>query len=200
MIRSIISEQTFRTNGMVPDARLNRILRQMVRRSFPRLRRRAIAIGWGAEDELFYYMADAEQYLIAVNRSFEEAPTRVLEGGIAHELCHIDADLRLGIYPRELAWNRYSESWWYRIRNERATEQQAIALGYGRHLLDLIRYARRLGYTFAREHGLFYAEILRAEAIRARAREGLRLPSSRTHTGWDDASSSGLRFHAGAGG
>ena len=169
MIRSIISEEHLDTNRMVPDARLDRILRHMVRRFFPRLRRRAIAIGWGAEDELFFYTADMEQYLIAVNRSLEGAPRRVLEGGIAHELCHIDADLRLGIYPRELAWNRYSASRWYRMRNERATEQQAIALGYGRHLLELIRFAHRLGYTFAREHGLFYAEILRADrSLRSR--------------------------------
>jgi hypothetical protein len=138
----------------------------MVRRSFPKLRRRAIAIGWGAEDELFYYTADAEQYLIAVNPSLQAAPRRVLQGGIAHELCHIDADLKLGSYSRELAWNRYVESRWYRMRNERATERQAIALGYGPHLMTLIRYAHRLGYTFAREHGLFYAEILRAEALR----------------------------------
>jgi len=155
---------------MVPDARLDRILHHMVRRSFPRLRRRTITIGWGAEQELFYYMADAEQYLIAVNCSLQGAPKRVLEGGIAHELCHIDADLRLGVYPRQLAWNRYAESRWYRMRNELATEQQAIALGYGQQLLALIRYARRLGYTFAREHGLFYAEILRAEASRSQPR------------------------------
>ena len=154
---------------MLPDARLNRILRQMVRRSFPRLRRRAIAIGWGSEEELFYYTVDAEQYLIAVNPSLRGAPRRALEGGIAHELCHIDADLKLGAYPRLLAWNRYSESRWYRMRNERATEYQAIALGYGRHLMELIRFASRLGYRFAREHGLFYAEILRADrSLRSR--------------------------------
>jgi hypothetical protein len=146
---------------MVPDANLNRILRQMVRRSFPKLRRRSIAIGWGDEDELFYYTNDAEGYLIVVNDSLKGAGRRALEGGIAHELCHIDADLRLGLYPRQLAWDRYSESRWYRMRNERATERQAIALGYGRHLTELIRFARRLGYTFEREHGLFYSEILR---------------------------------------
>ena len=57
------------------------------------------------------------------------------------------------------------------MRNERATEQQAIALGYGRHLLALIRFSRRLGYTFAREHGLLYAEILRADrSLRSRLR------------------------------
>jgi hypothetical protein len=140
-------------------------------------------IGWGAEEELLYYTADGDQCVIAVNPSLQAAPRRVLEGGIAHELCHIDADLRLGAYPRQLAWNRYSESWWYRMRNERATERQAIALGYGRQLLELIRFAHRLGYTFRREHGLFYAEILRAEALRGEARyRPLRLPWSRTHT------------------
>ena len=50
---------------------------------------------------------------------------------------------------------------------ERATERRVIELGYGAHLLKLIRFARRLGYTFAREHGLFYFEILRAEMLRA---------------------------------
>jgi hypothetical protein len=132
----------------------------MIRRSFPRLRRRAIAIGWGAEDELLYYTADAEQYLIAVNRCMQNAPRRVLEGGIAHELCHIDADLSLGVYARQLAWTRYSQSRWYRMGNERATEQQAVALGYADELMALIRFARGLGYTFSRENGLSYAEIV----------------------------------------
>ena len=145
---------------MVPDTRLDRILRWMIRRSFPRLRRRAIAIGWGAEEELFYYTADGEHYLIAVNPALQRAPRRVLEGGVAHELCHIDADLRLGVYARQLAWSRYSESRWYRMRNERATEQQAVALGYADELMALIRFARGLGYTFARENGMSYAEIV----------------------------------------
>jgi hypothetical protein len=165
---------------MVPDARLNSILRHMVSRSFPKLRRRAIAIGWGAQDELFYYTADWKEYLIAVNPSLEGAPRRVLEGGIAHELCHIDADLRLGAWSRRLAWDRYLESRWYRMRNEHATERQAIVLGYGCHLMELIRYAHRLGYTFEREHGLFYAEILRL--TRRPASNRLRLPDSRADT------------------
>ena len=173
----------------------------MVRRSFPRLRRRTIAIGWGAEEELFYYMADAEQYLIAVNRSLQGAPRRVLEGGIAHELCHIDADLRLGVYPRQLAWNRYAESRWYRMRNELATEQQAIALGYGPQLLELIRYARRLGYTFAREHGLFYAEILRAEVSRSVTQTHIRAPAhswSAKDAYWGTSATASEAFRAGA--
>ena len=105
--------------------------------------------------------------MIAVNRCLEKAGRYVLEGGIAHELCHIEAELKLGRYQRELAWNRYSESYWYRMREERATEWRVIELGYGRHLLKLIHFAHRLGYRFARQHGLLYAEILRAQVHQA---------------------------------
>jgi hypothetical protein len=154
------------------DSWLNRILHHLILRSFPKLRRRNITIRWGADDELLYYTVHAEQYVIAVNGCLEQAGRRVLEGGIAHELCHIDADLKLGRYQRQLAWNRYSESYWYRMREERATECRVIELGYGTRLLKLIRFARRLGYTFAREHGLFYAEILRAEVLRTQSTTG----------------------------
>ena len=46
------------------------------------------------------------------------------------------------------------------MRNERATEQQAVALGYGAQLMALIRFGHGLGYTFAKEHGLSFAEIV----------------------------------------
>ena len=105
--------------------------------------------------------------MIAVNRCLEKAGRCALEGGIVHELCHIEAELKLGRHQRELAWNHYSESYWYRMREERTTEWRVIELGYGRHLLKLINFARRLRYTFARQHGLLYAEILRAQVPRA---------------------------------
>jgi hypothetical protein len=153
---------------MDTDTRLNQILHHLILRSFPKLRRRNITIGWGADDELLYYTVNAERYFIGVNNCLKKAGRRVLEAGIAHELCHIDADLKLGRYQRQLAWDRYLQSYWYRMREERATEWRVVELGYGTHLLELIRFARRLGYTFTREHGLFYAEILRAEMLRAR--------------------------------
>jgi hypothetical protein len=161
---------------MSPDMRLNRILHHLIVRSFPKLRRRNITICWGAEDELLYYTVSAGDYVIAVNRCLEKAGRRVLEGGIVHELCHIEAELQLGRYQRELAWVRYAQSHWCRVREERAMERRAIELGYGTHLLELIRFVRRFGYTFARENGLLYAEILRAEALGA--------PCRRSRAGW----------------
>jgi hypothetical protein len=101
-------------------------------------------------------------HLIRVNECLGAATSQVLEGGIVHELCHIDADLRLGRYQRELAWRRYAASRWCRMREERATEVRVIDLGYGRHLLAFVRFARRLGYSFTMENGLLYPEIRRA--------------------------------------
>jgi hypothetical protein len=70
--------------------------------------------------------------------------------------------MRMGRYQRELAWDRYERSRWSRIREEQATERRVLALGYGPQMLAFLRYARRLGYSFSREHGLPYGEIRRS--------------------------------------
>ena len=145
-----------------PDVRLNAILRHLICQSFPRLRRRVITIEWGGGEDLLYYAVHSGQHRIVVNESLRGAGRSVLEGGITHELCHIDADLRLGLYQRLLSWEKYSRSRWYRMKEERSTEHRIIDLGYGKSLLDLLRYGRRLGYSFEREHGLLYVEVLRA--------------------------------------
>src|SRR5437016_9986115 len=150
------------------DLYLRRLLSRLILRSFPRLRGLPLTIFWGAGDELLSYTFHEDHYLVCVNDCLKPATKRVLEGGIAHELCHIDADLRMGPYQRQLAWSRYNRLRWCRMREERATERRVIELGYGPHLLAFVRFAHRLGYSFSREHGLLYAEICRAvEAARA---------------------------------
>jgi hypothetical protein len=106
------------------------------------------------------YAVQEVQCLITVSDGLREAPRRVLEGGLAHELCHIEADFRLHGHQRDLAWRRYRESRWCRMREERATEERVIELGYGPHLLALTHFAHRLGYSFSRENGLLYAEVV----------------------------------------
>lgn len=152
------------------DARLQRIVRRVVRRSFPRLRRVLFSISWDAgEDEFLYYAVRGEQHVIGVHECLREAPEPVLRGGLAHELCHIDADLKLGPYQRHLAWARYQNSRFYRMREERATESRLIELGYGRELLAFFRFARRRGFSFSSEHGLSLPEVVRAIRLEARS-------------------------------
>ena len=142
---------------------LERVVRQMIRRSFPRLRRRWVTIEWGAaEEELLAYRVEGGRHAIRVNDDLRRAPRRVLEGGIAHELCHIDADLRLTPRVRDLSWERYERSRWWRIREERATDERVIDLGYGPQLFAFLRYVRGIGYTLSREHGLRPGEVIRA--------------------------------------
>jgi len=125
-------------------------------------------ISWDVDCGLLDYNVESDHHHIRVDDCLRGAPRRVLEGGIAHELCHIDADLKMGPYQRELAWSRYARSRWSRMREERATERRVIELGYGPQLLALIRFAHRLGYTFSREDGLLYAEVCRAMRIQPR--------------------------------
>jgi hypothetical protein len=144
------------------DLQLQAISQRMVRRSFPRLRGRGVQIVWGGEDDLLSYRVEDGRHIVRVNECLRGAARHVLQGGIAHELCHVEADLRMGPLQREFAWSRYLGSRWCRMREERAVERRVIELGYARQLLAFVQHARRLGYSFSREHGLLYAEILRA--------------------------------------
>lgn len=143
-------------------ARIESILRRLIAAGFPELRRLDITIEFRHfdGDDLLSYEIDADRYLIAINDCLCDAPKRVLEGGIAHELSHIVHDSRMTVFRLDLAFARYANSIAYRIRDERRTELRVIERGFGEHLLAFVRYARRLGYSFSREHGLLPGEIL----------------------------------------
>jgi len=153
---------------MISEDLLNSLLRRLIIRSFPSLRRHAILIQWGTQDELLSYSVNGLERLITVSHCLKEARRSALEGGIVHELCHIESELLLGPYQRHLAWERYSRSRWCRVREERSVEARAIELGFRNELLELIQFTRRLGFTFDREHGLSYAEVLRPELLKKR--------------------------------
>jgi hypothetical protein len=140
---------------------IERVLRRVVARSFPELRRLRIAIAYEELDPgtlLQYYVADG-RWRIAVSPLMRTAPARVVEGGIAHELAHIVRDRTLGPFQRELAFDRFAASRTYRIKEERATDRRAIERGYGPHLIALVRWAGTVGIRFYGDSGLRAREI-----------------------------------------
>jgi hypothetical protein len=146
------------------NARLERILRQLICRSFPELRRLRIGIGFDDLEPgtcLEYYTLHG-RFGIAVSPLLREAPREALVGGIAHELAHIVRDHRLGPLQRDWAFERFASSRTYRFREERAADRRAVARGYGPHLIALARFARRIGIRFERENGLLTNEIVRS--------------------------------------
>ncbi len=144
------------------NARLERILWQLVCRSFPELRRLRIGIGFDDLEPgncLEYYTLDG-RFGIAVSPLLRQASRRALVGGIAHELAHILRDHRLGPLQRDWAFERFALSRTYRFREERATDRRAVERGYGPHLMALAAFARTMGIRFERENGLLTNEIV----------------------------------------
>jgi hypothetical protein len=148
--------------------RLESVLRQMVLRSYPELRRFRVGIAFEdleSGDCLQCYTRNG-RFRIAVSPLLRDAPRRALEGGLAHELAHVLRDCRLGPFSAKLSSERIAASRSYRLREERATDLTAIERGYGPHLMELVRFARRLGIRFYRENGLLPEEIARLSRMR----------------------------------
>jgi hypothetical protein len=141
-----------------PDA----VLRILIRRGFPELAGRNFRIRFGDYDDWMWYDLSGDTLVIGVDNSLAGAPRRVLEGGFAHELAHIVRDLHWRPFQRGLAYDRYRTHRAYRIRDEQATDLEAIRRGYGRQLLALMLWARARGYTSGREHGMLLADVYRS--------------------------------------
>ena len=100
-------------------------------------------------------------FVLSVDRSLLGAPWRVIAGGFAHELAHILRDSRIGRWQLDRAWSLYFTSRTFRIRDERETDREAIARGYGRDLLELMLFGRARGCLWRREDGLTLPEVHR---------------------------------------
>jgi hypothetical protein len=168
-----------RSQGMQSPLSIDAILRQVIRRGFPELARMHIAMTIGEfEDWMFYEPTGpgGRSFVIGVDTSLLDVSRRVIAGGFAHELAHILRDSRIGRYRLERAWPLYFTSQAFRIRDERETDREAIARGYGPELLALMLFGRARGYLWSREDGLTVPEVHRM-ALRSRP-PGVQPPSS----------------------
>src|SRR5689334_22445657 len=89
------------------------ILRQVIRRGFPELRRMRITLAVGEYDDWMYYEPAGEgrrNYVIGVDRALFDAPRRAIAGCFAHELAHIVREIRMGRWRLDRAWDLYFSS------------------------------------------------------------------------------------------
>jgi hypothetical protein len=141
---------------------LDSIMRQVIRRGFPELSRMRIGVVIGEYDDWMYYEPVGEgrrSFLIGVDTSLLDAPKRAIAGCFAHELAHILRESRMGRRRLGRAWELYFSSPRFRRRDERATDREAVARGYGRELLALMVFGRRRRYRWDREDGLTFPEV-----------------------------------------
>lgn len=84
---------------------------------------------------------DCRNYHIDVDNSLRRASKQVLIGGIAHELAHISAEVRMGNVLSLFDWMLYACSSRYQAWDERRTDLQVVEHGLGRELLDFMEFA-----------------------------------------------------------
>ncbi|HEV8515829.1 MAG TPA: hypothetical protein VGQ59_21255, partial [Cyclobacteriaceae bacterium] len=78
---------------------------------------------------------------------------------IAHELCHIIEERKLGT-RRSLADKlAYKISTRYKTLDERNTDIQVVLRGYGAELLEFMTFAEQKGFDFYEEDGLAVREL-----------------------------------------
>lgn len=100
-----------------------------------------------------------EGLYIEVDNSMEDAPTDVVEGGIAHELSHFVEDLKESMFHSIRHSLAYSISPRYKRLVERNTDVSTIMRGYGHQLLAFLQYCEKKGFHHYYEDGLSIIEV-----------------------------------------
>jgi hypothetical protein len=130
---------------------------EIIQEGFPELMDEDVQIAYENIDDALcaYGELTEEGYYIDVDISLRDAPRRVIEGGVAHELSHILTDRDAGTEDTEA----YRLSKRYRILDERNTDVLTILRGYGPQLLAFLEYSEKKEFPRYKEDGLSMREI-----------------------------------------
>jgi hypothetical protein len=141
---------------------LDELKDEIVIKGFPELLDEDIKIEYQELEEGMFSQGEFKGggYYIDVDETLKEAPKEVLEGGIAHEISHIVIAKKTGRLEKlmdDILYRIYGK---YESLVERNTDIQTIMRGYGKQLLEMMRYSEgKMGYNHFKEDGLSIAEI-----------------------------------------
>jgi hypothetical protein len=140
---------------------LKKILNLVVRKGYPELLREDVKIEFvKLRDALLQYgELTHEGYYIEVDETLRDAPKGVLIGGIAHESAHIIMDKSIEHRFISGDWLAYRISSRYKTLDERNTDIEVILRGFGRELLQFLRYSEELELDHYKEDGLSIREV-----------------------------------------
>ena len=143
------------------DQDLSKILSSVIRKGFPELLSEDIQIEYQKlrDSLLVYGELTQEGYYIEVDKAMNNAPRETLIGGIAHECAHIVVDKVLERKTLSADALAYRISSRYKTLDERNTDVEVILRGFGRELLEFLRYSEKIGLNHYREDGLSSREL-----------------------------------------
>lgn len=140
---------------------LSEIRDKVIKSGFPELMSEDIQVEYKKlEDAVFECGGLTEEgFYIEVDKSMENAPESVIEGGFAHELSHIliDKTQGIGLTLRDGLARTLSKR--YKTLDERNTDLQVIIRGYGGQLLSFLEYSDKKDFPHYKEDGLSIREV-----------------------------------------
>jgi len=117
-------------------------LNKIIKKSFPELLNLEFSLEYEDLDDSFAetWESSKTSYVFALDSSFKEAEEDVIIGLIVHELSHISQDLGLSRFERWIDdfLNKHSNR--YSLMDERNADLTAVLRGFGKNLLELLRF------------------------------------------------------------
>jgi hypothetical protein len=140
-----------------------RLLRELVDRSFPRLRAIRFAVSVVDLDDCIAevrFVLDKRLAYIWIDRTdLNRIDENALTGCLAHELCHVEADYKRGCLGKwfydPLYWRVPCIKSW----EERSVDRMAVRKGYGPQLIALHSYNDLYYESYAPKDGLTVQEL-----------------------------------------
>jgi hypothetical protein len=141
--------------------KLEKIRDEIIKKAFPELKEEDIQIEYKKLDDALveWGALTGEGFYLEVDEGLKNAPRDVLEGGIAHDLCHVVSEKEQGRFESWLDGVLYRNFKRYMRLDERNTDVEAVLRGYGQQLLTFLEYAEKEGHPRYREDGLSIIEL-----------------------------------------
>lgn len=132
------------------------IMKQMLMKGFPDLLKESITLNYyrKRKDCFFEYASFADKtYSIDISDIMKNCPIAVFKGGLGHELSHI-ARARTENKTQLRLYKKYRE---YRTLEERETDLETIIRGYGKELMEFLRFIETIR-PYKKDSGLSATE------------------------------------------
>lgn len=142
-------------------AKIRQILENVIKKGYPELLSCDIQIEYENLDDALAECQDLkpEGYNIKVDESLKPATASVKTGVLASELSHIIDELNASSLDKLKDGFLYKVSKSYRIKDERNTDVTTILRGFGKELLEVMRFAEENGFPYYREDGMSSREL-----------------------------------------
>ncbi len=126
------------------EKRYQKMLKELIKKSFPKLRGKKILIYESDNKKFKSYFADTGYFIffwrIRTGKKLRKLPDEFLKGILAHELSHIEIFGKRNFIRKIISGLKYFISRVSREKEEKSTDRMAIEKGYGKELYSFRKY------------------------------------------------------------